>query len=316
MLVAFKRTSFLLLAAMAVSSGSMAGSAGDVCLPNKAEIPCESNRWDLHIEGLYLRAVDHAMENYVSYDSSMKTPWHWGYQLGGAFYGREGHDVSVDWLHYNNTGYGGTFAGQYLQLVPNVGLVSLPSSYAFNFRNEFNRVNAVFGQQASLASFKTLHFYSGLQYANIRAYDDLAYRVSGRAYLGTSGVGSHFEHDFYGVGPVLGIDMTYDISSSIALTANSSATVLYGSSRYESAQYYGNGLVVDANKLSYHTIVSSLEAKLGVNYTYRMNQADVILSGGYYAVNYFRPFISMSSLQQHDFGLYGPYIGAKWLGQA
>ena len=76
--------------------------------------------------------------------------------------------------------------------------------------------------------------------------------------------------------------------------------------------------MIDSQKL----VVPSLEAKLGLKYVYECPTGVLNLEGGYQAINYFnaletgREITFSSNRNSSNFSFYGPYFGAKWIGNA
>ena len=64
-------------------------------------------------------------------------------------------------------------------------------------------------------------------------------------------------------------------------------------------------------------VVPELEAKAGATYTYSMaSYGDISLDGGWMWINYFEPMTYGDDGEAHsaNFGLQGPYLGLKWVG--
>ena len=136
---------------------------------------------------------------------------------------------------------------------------------------------------------------------------------------------SQFDNtDFKGLGPVIGIDYAYDLTNALSLTANGAGSILYGSGRFSNGLVGVPVNVVFASRYgSKKSMVPSFEAKLGLNYAYSMTQGVLNLAGGYQVVNYFNALhatgvagILGTGITDSDFGLYGPYLGVKYVGSA
>jgi len=109
------------------------------------------------------------------------------------------------------------------------------------------------------------------------------------------------------------------LTPAFSITANTAASILYGSSRNDLGYAFGpTGLVPAAACLSKKSIVPGVEAKLGLNYGYAMMQGILNISGGYQIVNYFNALtlapVGGGATTNSDFGIYGPYVGLNWVG--
>lgn len=313
-----KKTSLTLLGLLCSSLG-FAGSMGPVCAPGNVTVPCQADKWDLGVQALYLRPLYSRDMAYTPVGSNIflnepQPDWHWGYRIEGSWHFNAGSDITLNWSHYDADNYAGTFPGFY-----SLGSLSVATPYDLNLDNQYDQVNLVLGQLGDASVKSSAHFYGGLQYANIRVDRTHNYVVS-PALAGLVG-GAVYDlnnSDFKGVGPVAGIDYAYGISRSLSVTANTAASILYGTSRLNFATAYGNGFVPVAVYNSRKMIVPSFEAKLGANYAHYMGNGRINLEGGYQVVNYFNalPSRNLSGAVSHNnnFGMYGPYVGLKWLG--
>lgn len=305
------------------SAGMYSTPPAPTCTPGDVTVPCEATNWDVGIQGLYLKPLQSIGLNYVTVNNnninyrSLEADWGWGYRVQGSYHYSTGSDITLNWSHYDVDGSLGRFPdGTYLQLTPR-GPVVLNAPNSLFLDNKYDQVNLVLGQHTDFGLVKNARFYTGLQYAKIqveatRVFDTLAIfdpiTNGGAAHVGTT--------DFNGVGPVIGIDYSYDLPHGLSLTANTAASLLYGSSRLNTATSYNNGLVVTSEYGSKKKMVPGLEAKLGANYAYEMAQGILNLEGGYQTVNYFNVLQTGLIGAGSNFGLYGPYFGLKWLGNA
>lgn len=320
-----RRTTLAILG-MSISGFAAAGMYGTppapTCTPGDVTVPCEAKMWDIGIEALYLKPIYDADKAYGFAPSSFSdykdvdNDWGWGYKLEGSYHFSTGNDITLNWLHYDVDSDNGLFNGFFP--FPIVGLV--PANFDHSFTNKFDQVNAVMGQHVDMGMRKNARFYGGLQFADIRVNTSLAYNVvSPVIALLTSGVFGSQNTDFNGVGPVIGIDYSYDLTDNFSITANTAGSILYGTSRYNDATFFGNNLVVFTRYGAEKIIVPSVEAKLGANYAYQTTQGTLNIEAGYQVINYFNalqhinPFIPGLKIRTADFGLYGAYAGLKWV---
>ena len=127
--------------------------------------------------------------------------------------------------------------------------------------------------------------------------------------------------DFNGGGPAIGMDYSVDLARGFSVTANAASSILYSSTRYAEGYIFApTGLIRFIGNQSRKAIVPSLEAKIGLGYAHPCAQGVLNLEGGFQTLNYFSVFESRGNvgfnIHPHDtnFGLYGPYFGAKWVG--
>lgn len=322
----FKKTTLAVLG-LAASGFASAGTMGPVCTPGNVTVPCEAQRWDLGVQALYMKVLTNADRAYQHNTlpfggyGEVKNDWDWGYKLEGSYHFNTGNDVTVTWMHYKSDTSQPGFQG----FIPFSPLAApLFTSYTAASENQLDQVNLVMGQHADFGLVKKMRFYGGLQYVNIRSDATYLYNQSPVQLIpqGITSVSQFDDSDFKGVGPVIGIDYSYDLTNSFSLTANGAGSILYGSSRISNG-YLGAPVPLVLTSLygSKKAIVPSLEAKLGLNYAYNMVQGVLNLEGGYQVVNYFNALqtigvegFAANVVTNSDFGLHGPYLGVKYVG--
>lgn len=321
-----KKTTLAVLG-MAISGFASAGSMGPICSPGNVTVPCEANRWEIGVQALYLKSIFDADKAYAQ-DSlglfgQVKNDWDWGYRLEGAYHFNTGNDITIDWTHYKSNVRQRRLNGS-VPLFAQVGATNIP--YVLSDENRIDQVNLVMGQHADFGLVQKMRFYAGLQYANIQATAHNLYDFTVPLIVPSVGgtVPSLFDNsDYKGLGPVIGIDYSYDITPELSLTANGSGAILYGNSRFNTGVVVNPlGVVLQSVYASKKAIVPAFEAKLGLNYAYAMAQGVMNLEGGYQIMNYFNVLQSqrfqniLNPVGNSDYGLYGPYLGLKYVGNA
>ncbi len=298
----------------AVSGIATAGAMGPVCTPGSVTVPCEAKAWSLGVQALYLRPLYDSDRAYVVSSNNIyekQDKWGWGYELDGAYHFSSGSDLALNWMHYDVDSHIGNFIG-----ITPVGV----TGYSMDHTNKFDQVNLVMGQHVDFGQLKNARFYGGLQYANIHSHDFRDYELNAVARANhITGIGSHDNSDFNGIGPVIGIDYSYDLPHGISMTANTAGSILSGTSRNSTGFAYApSGLVPTNTYQSKKAIVPGFGAKLGLSYAHAMAQGVLNISGGYQVVNYFNALtvLKTGARTDSDFGLYGPYFGLSWLGNA
>lgn len=314
------KKSTLAILGLAASGMSFAGTMGPVCSPDGVTVPCEARQWDLGAQALYLRptySADKGYENSLAPRYKNTDPrWGWGYRIEGSFHYHYDNDLTLTYTHYDiDTDRGGYFGPT--RFATSV----LP--FDFHRENKFDQVNLVLGQHVDMGTWTKVRFYGGLQYAKLRVDERLKYPLVPPALLqqGVLGFQQYRNADFNGGGPAIGMDYSVDLARGFSLTANAASSILYSSTRYAEGYIFApTGLIRFIGNQSRKAIVPGLEARIGLGYAHPCAQGVLNLEGGFQTLNYFSVFESRGQVgfntRPHDtnFGLYGPYFGAKWVG--
>jgi Legionella pneumophila major outer membrane protein precursor. len=196
-----------------------------------------------------------------------------------------------------------------------------------------NVVDLEGGQRFTTGSYD-MRMFAGLRYANINGKQDAAgvpFQLSGV----TSGVNTtvsgdqEFKSQFNGLGPRIGVDARYCLSSGFGLDADLSTSLLAGtvdSDYYANVSTNNGGTITTthfATKGGSDTrLMPVLEAKLGVDYTYITDcrcKSSLVFEAGYQATNYFNTSDkapvdsgSISARGTSDVAFDGPYLGVKY----
>jgi hypothetical protein len=302
-----------LLVVLGLSLGglSIAGTMGPVCTPGSLSVPCAMKQWDIGVRALYLRpSYSHphttmVIPNIPIPEEDTLLPatsainvenlhednqrWGWAYQLEGSYHFNMNNDITLDWMHF----------------APPAGHLQFDG----NKNNRFDRANLVLGQYMDIGPFKNSRIYTGLQYAklNLGQVQTISYGPVFATYPNHS--------DFNGIGPAFGLDFAYTIVSGLSFTANTSTSVLYGTSRHIMNTSENNTVVIANTYSTRKQLVPGIEEKLGLNYNYQYAQGLLTINGGYQALNYFNMVnrIPGTGVISSDFGLFGPYFGVHWL---
>ncbi|CEK09482.1 Lpg1974 family pore-forming outer membrane protein [Legionella hackeliae] len=303
------------LAVLVLGSSSLfAGTMGPVCVPGNVTVPCEWQGWDFGVKALYLQStydVDYgygpyrSSDNITRYYPDVNTDWHWGFMLEASYHFNTGNDLNLNWYHWKNDidySYAGAFTPGF-----NAGLYGTT-----RFEPQWDAVNLEFGQHVDFGEFKDIRFHAGIQYARIKNET----RSSGYIIPGALPFYLSIDNTFNGLGPRVGMDMTYNFGNGLAIFGNSAAAILVGDSKFNTGATILSVLGLAANG-SKTTIVPELEAKLGAKYGWAMTQGKLTIDAGWMWVNYFNPthFIGvLGGNNESNFALHGPFIGLNWLG--
>ncbi len=300
-----------------VSAGGM-DSGPPSCIPGNVTVPCETRKWDLGVQALYLQPTYSSNKGYEkssTYGYKKTEPkWGWGYRIEGSYHYNTGDDITMTLIQFDNSTRRGGFIG-----ATNFSNSFLP--FNLEITNRFDQVNFILGQHVDMGDRKKARFYGGLQYAKIRLEERRNFSTLPAVLLlqGANRLQQYHNSEVYGVGPVIGIDYSYLLVNGLSLTANTATSLLYGTSRFTEGFRIGpTGLIRFNDNLSYKLVLPSFEAKLGLAYTHEWFNGDLNIEGGVQAINYFNVFKSSGQFNTQngktDFGLYGPYLGAKWVG--
>jgi hypothetical protein len=308
-----KKTTVAVLG-LAASGFAFAGTMGSVCAPGNVTVPCEAQHWSLGLQALYLKTTEGAVRGVRQLFASnafaeINNDWNWGYKAEGAYQFNTGNDIAVSLMHLSTTadqdGFGFTIFG--LGLKP----------YVAANQTHFDQVNVVLGQHLDLSISNKMRIYGGLQYANIQANATHYFALAGTVPVTYTSFNFFDNSNFRGVGPKIGVDYSYDLPGGLSLVANGASSLLYGTSRLSKGLVYiPSNLVVSATYASRKAIVPAFEGKLGLNYGYSLAQGLINLEGGYQAVDYYDVLqtSSTTAVSSSNFGLYGPYVGLKYVG--
>lgn len=292
------------------SSAVFAGTMGPVCTPGNVTVPCERSAWDFGVQALYLKAAYDAdfgyrgitqtgnVTNYV--DTNLD--WGWGFRLEGSYHFGTGNDANLNWTHYSKKSTYNT----------NFDLRDIGGGVVNAFETvdpKWDAVNLEFGQHVDFGDMKNIRFHGGVQY--VRIENDFYAQVNAAA------TSFALETKFNGFGPRVGMDMSYDFGNGFAVYGKGATALLVGDSKFNDVAIT-NSVTTAGTNGSKTSIVPELEAKLGMTYTYAMAQGDLSFDAGWMWVNYFNAMHEVNLndpvARESDFGVQGPYVGLKWVG--
>lgn len=323
------------------SSAVFAGTMGPVCTPGNVTIPCPRTAWDFGAQALYLQST-HTNVDYVgtivngngaeSY-LHVNNPWGWGFMIEGSYHFNTGNDLNLNWYHLDVSGNNSFLIGSGQSFVDVWGDNWAPGAgVSTNASNRWDAINLEFGQHVNFGEFVNVRFHEGVEYAHIKNSQTITGTVVG----GSAGISSvsqpqrlQSNSTYSGFGPRVGADVGYGWNNGFSLYAKSAMSVLVGTNRFNRTSSLPT-FVTTAGSLTLpsqsaagtiSTVNPELEAKLGAAYSYAMAMGDLSVDIGWMWVNYFnvvqKSFNSTGSrgaIRSSDFGLQGPYVGLKWVG--
>lgn len=318
-----KKTALAMLS-FVVHSVALAGTVGpakEVCVSKNVIVPCEIKRWSFGVQGLYVQPIFQGFPDTVGSPTAGSTlgqpnaNWNGAYRLEGIYHRKFGNDIGMSYLHFNNGTHRPNQSGVLFSGLPSV-------AFNWGLETRFDQVNLTMGQYFLMDCDKHAHVYAGLQYARFRIDSENWYlnRLP-LPILGLTTLELRREIDYNGLGPVLGLDLRYDLPYGFSVGASGSGTVLFGSSRFSGALVARpSGLISAGLYSSKKSIVPGLESKLRLNYTCKTTEGLINIEGGYQVINYFNlprsrwPLELANVTTDTMFGLQGPYAGVKWVG--
>jgi hypothetical protein len=274
------------------SSAVFAGTMGPVCTPGSVTVPCERTAWDFGVQALYLQD---SVSNEGGFSDSSNNGWGWGFKLEGSYHFSTGNDINVNWYHLNKN------HNEFISSITVDGITA--TDVSLHQKPEWDAVNFEFGQMVNFGEHKIIRFHGGAQYAHAERKVGAFGFVDGISTFGFA------EAKYNGFGPRTGLDMSYHFGNGLAIYANSAAALLVGDTSISLLGIAPSSVTAITAKRN-NTIVPEVEAKLGATYTYSMAQGDLSLDAGYMVVNYF----TAPTVSTRNFGVSGPYVGAKWVG--
>ncbi len=208
-----------------------------------------------------------------------------------------------------------------------VSFSSVQTKATFNL----NAVDLEGGQRFTTGAYD-MRMFAGVRYANI----DNELTTHSGAPVGLefiSSVDQEFSTHFKGVGPRIGVDSRYCLSSGFGLDASLSTALLLGTidSRFDVQALAINQqnpiFSLGTKNSSQNRLVPNLDAKLGVDYTYTIstcNKSVLIVETGYQLTKYFNVIDRTGIVDTSGNGevIYknntsnlafdGPYLGVKY----
>ena len=304
----------LSIALVALGLGTPAFAAD--CRSSTVLVPSQHGGFKVGIDALYLRpngsdlgyatavyfqtSFTSGLENNQSVDPS----YDWGvYAQVGYLFPCTGNDLTVGYTYLNTNDTDsivitpGTGSG--IIITPLTFFAILPFGAAQG-KSEYtlNVVDLEAGQRFTTGAYD-LRMFAGLRYANM----DTTLKTLAQPF--PTGVGEFnttisgiqdFHSQFRGVGPRIGVNARYCLSSGFGLDADLSTSLLVGRVDSHCKAVVNNTFVIpgtfpfESKNGSNARVVPVLEAKLGGDYTYIMDcrcKSALVLEAGYQVTNYF-----------------------------
>ena len=302
------------------SSAVFAGTMGPVCAPGNVTIPCEKTAWNVGAQALFLQPV-YALEgnypqvvinngsgvstaNHAANYQTATTPYQWGFMVEGSYHFGMGNDVNVNWYRVHNTN---SVTNPSADVNDGANGTKVFKSESATANPQWDQVDVEMGQHIDFGDMKSVRLHGGVEYARITTQ----YSTQ----TNTLALDTNANSSYNGFGPRGGVDAVYQLGNGFSVYGKGAGSILVGPSSFSNSASVNS--VNNASAFGSSTlIVPELEAKLGLTYTYAMAQGDLSRDLGWMWVNYFNVLSTgtRGATNQSDFGVQGPFVGLKWLG--
>lgn len=344
---------FVAIFAFCLSTATFAAD----CSSSTLRIPSQHGGFKVGIDALYLRSTSSDSEYATLFPPTIiqdyslgetrsqviDPSYDWGLHAQvGYLFPCTGNDVTIGYTYLKTNDGNSVVVGvppdirSFITVLPLSiigGVNLLPQLATFRsaegkLEHELSVVDLEAAQRFTTGAYD-MRMFAGLRYANIdSSLNTFAYSFTRRG-------AQDFQSQFRGLGPRIGVDARYCLSSGFGLDADVSTSLLVGQmdSRYDLSAVVDS---IFAPRLSDEftsrngsntCVVPVLEAKLGGDYTYIVDcrcKSTLVLEAGYQVTNYFnasdlrmrvlnpRNAALLSPGDQNDIAFDGPYLGVKY----
>jgi hypothetical protein len=232
--------------------------------------------------------------------------YNFGYFLGFGYMISDRYDLQVNWTQLdakNNEAAELPCTPTCFGITSN-GLFVGPSIQDAETEETLNyqALDATLGQYHTLADNLMTRVFAGVRYGKVANSTENNYFYQ-QELTQTNG----FDSSFSGIGPVVGLDMTYQMYDWLGIVAHGAAALLIGNQEAESVQStptYSTPL--DSDNVT--RMIPALDAKLGANLTipFMDHQDRFVIEGGYQVDYYFAVVDQIQNAGYSGSGLGGP----------
>ncbi|NDH09070.1 MAG: hypothetical protein EBY16_05545 [Gammaproteobacteria bacterium] len=340
-----------LLSAILLLSGSasFAGTMGAVCQEGNLTIPCDMKKWSISGQALYMQMTTNNIFANSSLGGSsgaestrgINPSWTWGFQLEGAYQFSNGKDINLNWYRLRGSDAAVRGASTYLGnafTVTDPAGINQPGDYNTRYtvgngtlsqNSAWDMVNIEHGRQINFDEDFHARVHFGGEFSRIMQNANITNLFTQTPLTGSSSI-TNYQNNitsvYNGFGPRLGLDLVYDTPYHIGFYGKGAVGILAGTAK---TQY--NSSTTAINPISgqvaafiparmyfnVNRVVTSFDAKLGLNYTYTLAQGDIAVDAGWMWVDYLSPLTArdfVSGAQSNPFAIQGVYFGGKWTG--
>lgn len=188
-------------------------------------------------------------------------------------------------------------------------------------------VDLEFGQRINVGCRLSLRVFAGVSYTDLEKEFHVKYRDHEEDEHIIEK--NKFESEFWGIGPKVGIDSSFALGGGFGIVARAAVAAYIGELDTKTDitnLTFGHGFdkdSADAKLDDSDHVVTALDLKIGLDYSYQMNSGSVVaLEGGYWAKHYYDAvgniqFISdhhdaMNDYQLDDVSFHGVYLSLNY----
>jgi hypothetical protein len=274
-----------------------------------------------------------------SWENQYVSPGHtFSFDLGMRYvFSDTGRDVQLQWTHMDSNDSDATNAnvddGQFVappyETGPDGGGIENSSS-SVNFN--YDVINLDVGQYLQFGQRVQMRFFNGVSYAKIKQAWNSFYTDN----PGDFTVSQDVDSDYQSFGPRAGVLATYDIGHHIHLVSQVASSLLIG--ELKSSTTYLSSSDTENIENNYQTIdtddqmevVPAFDGKLGLSYTYPVDESVLTIEAGYQAAVYLNAIyeayptsvvepiqngtiaVDTMGTSQSNFSVNGPYFRLAW----
>jgi len=306
-----KITLSLVAAGLAASSLGAYAALPTGAAPFQVTVPNLAPGVEIILEGLYLQPTISGNDTTFAtlgtpnstggtnfQTESVSPQYNFGFRVGlGYIFPNSGNDVQLNWTHFNHNT---TDTAQGLAGGVNV-------AFSGNLQSKYDAIDLDVGQYMSIGTRFQTRLFAGVRAAQLQANQTNTQQI-----VGSPVAFNQIDNDkFEGIGPRLGIDAKYNVFDCFGVVAHMASSLLVSTVKESNERYNSTGVVSSAQAFDNQTqIVPGFDAKLGVDYSIRFNQAatsSMNIELGWQATQYVHAF------QDGDgAGFQGPYLGVNF----
>jgi len=303
-----------------------AGSMGEVCNPDSVTVSCPCAAWDVGISALYLQhnsesdLLNPVLSGESGQSNIINPPWKWGFLLEGSYHFNTGNDININWLHFDPR-----YSQSAVQFFPNAA-IPRTNTTNFTFKTTFDAINFELAQMSHFGKKTNIRFYGGAQYAYAKINREI-YNFELNEFQTTNTLfqQTNLSTKFQGIGPRIGLDMSYNVMGGFSVFGQGAIALLAGEgkARLSGSNLSGSSFFPFYSYAERRGLVPELDARLGASYEWNTHRGNFSLTTGWMFQHYFDMFLlptgensnPATAITQHNFSLDGPFIKGKWVSE-